>query len=222
MNTRPTQTVEDYLGVMYILERDGEVINGKRLADWMEVSAPTVTATVKRMLRDGWVTVDPRKSIHLTTAGREAAASLLRRHMLMEHLLTRVLNVPWSQTHEEAHRIEHTISEDTLTRLLAQFEDASTCPHGNPMPGQEPVAQAWRPLMDVPVDQVVRIKRVHESIEENGELMAYLEKHGIVPGAAVTVREVLPFNQTLVLQVDETTVVLGDAVARRVFAAPAE
>ena len=33
MNTRPTQTVEDYLGVMYILERDGEVINGKRLAD---------------------------------------------------------------------------------------------------------------------------------------------------------------------------------------------
>ncbi len=221
MNTRPTQTVEDYLGVMYILERDGEIINGKRLADWMEVSAPTVTATVKRMTRDGWVTVDPKKVIHLTAAGREAAASLLRRHMLMEHLLTRVLNVPWSQTHEEAHRIEHTISEDTLNRLLAQFEDASTCPHGNPMPGQEPVAQAWRPLMDVPVDQVVRIKRVHESIEEDGELMAYLEKHGIVPGAAVTVREVLPFNQTLVLQVDETAVVLGDAVARRVYASPA-
>jgi DtxR family transcriptional regulator, Mn-dependent transcriptional regulator len=222
MNTRPTQTVEDYLGVMYILERDGEVINGKRLADWMEVSAPTVTATVKRMTRDGWVTVDPKKSIHLTPAGREAAASLLRRHMLMEHLLTRVLNVPWSQTHEEAHRIEHTISEDTLTRLLAQFEDASTCPHGNPMPGQEPVAQSWRALMDLPVDQVVWIKRVHESIEQDGELMAYLEKHGIVPGAAVTVREVLPFNQTLVLQVDEATVVLGDGVARRVYASPAE
>ncbi len=117
--------------------------NGKRLADWMEVSAPTVTATVSRMTRDGWVTVDPKKVIHLTVVGRAgAAASLLRRHMLMEHLLTRKLNVPWSQTHEEAHRIEHTISEDTLNRLLAQFEDASTRLHGNPMPGQEPVAQA--------------------------------------------------------------------------------
>ncbi len=222
MNTRPTQTVEDYLGVMYILERDGEIINGKRLADWMEVSAPTVTATVKRMTRDGWVTVDPKKSIHLTTEGRAAAASLLRRHMLMELLLTRVLNVPWSQTHEEAHRIEHTISEDTLTRMLAQFEDASTCPHGNPMPGQELVAQEWHPLLSAPVNQVVRVKRVHESVEQDGALMAYLEKQGIVPGAAVTVREVLPFNQTLVLEVNNSTVVLGEAVARRVYASPVE
>jgi DtxR family Mn-dependent transcriptional regulator len=220
MNTRPTQTVEDYLGVMYILERDGEVINGKRLADWMEVSAPTVTATVKRMTRDGWVTVDKKKAIHLTTAGREAAASLLRRHMLMEHLLTRVLNVPWSQTHEEAHRIEHTISEDTLTRLLAQFEDANTCPHGNPMPGQEPLAEKWQPLVASPVDETIAIRRIHESIEEDPELMAYLEKHGIVPGAAVTVREVLPFNQTLVLEVNNAPVALGHAVARHIFASP--
>ncbi|OQA47627.1 MAG: Iron-dependent repressor IdeR [Chloroflexi bacterium ADurb.Bin325] len=222
MNTRPTPTVEDYLGVIYILERDGEVINSKRLVDWIGVSAPTVTATVKRMMRDGWIVVDAKKLIHLTAAGRAAAASLLRRHMLLELLLTRVLDVPWSQTHEEAHRIEHTISEDTLTRMLAQFEDASTCPHGNPLPGQEAAVQEWRPLSSAPLDQVVWIKRVHESIEEDAALMAYLEKQGIVPGAAVTVREILPFNQTLGLEVNDSKVVLGDAVARRIFAAPEE
>lgn len=221
MNARPTPTVEDYLGVIYILERDGEIANGKRLADWMKVSAPTVTATVKRMTRDGWVTVDQKKTIHLTPQGRTAAASLLRRHMLLELLLTRVLGVPWSQTHEEAHRIEHTISDDTLTRMLAQFEDATTCPHGNPLPGKEAVARAWYPLLDAPLDRAVLVERVHESIEEDRELMAYLEKRGIMPRAAVTVREILPFNQTLELEVADARVTLGDTVARRIFVAPA-
>ena len=102
---RPTPTIEDYLGVIYTLERDGESVIGARLADWLEVSPPTVTATVKRMVRDGWVTMDRSKEIHLTADGREAAQSLLRRHMLAELLLARILDVPWSQVHQEAEQM---------------------------------------------------------------------------------------------------------------------
>ena len=72
---RPTPTVEDYLGVIYTLARDGQPAIGRRLAEWMEVSPPTVTATVQRMVRDGWVIMAEDKSIHLTEAGRKAAAS---------------------------------------------------------------------------------------------------------------------------------------------------
>jgi len=110
MDITPTATIEDYLGIIYTLQRDGEKVIGARLAEILEVSPPTVTATLKRMVRDGWVRMDGKKNISLTETGREAARSVIRRHMLTEWLLSRVLQIPMSELHDEAHKIEHTIS----------------------------------------------------------------------------------------------------------------
>ena len=52
---RPSATIEDYLGVIYTLNRDGERVIAARLAESLDVSAPTVTITLRRMQRDGWV-----------------------------------------------------------------------------------------------------------------------------------------------------------------------
>lgn len=214
---RPTPTIEDYLGVIYTLERDQELVIGARLAEWMEVSAPTVTATIKRMIRDGWVTVDERKEIHLTLAGSEAAKSLLRRHMLSELLLARLLDVPWSRVHKEADRMEHTLSRETMERIQERLDDPVTCPHGNPLPGHEALMKEWTPLDQTKAGQKVTIKRVHESAEENHELMVFLEEQNLMPGTEATVREIIPFNQTISLQVGQEVVVLGLSVAKHIF-----
>jgi len=217
---RPTPTVEDYLGVIYILERDGEAIISSRLAKWLDVSAPTVTATVKRMVRDGWIQVEEQKEIQLTPAGREAAQSLLRRHMLSEVLLNRVLGVPWSQVHQEADEMEHTISPETMERMLAHLDDPRTCPHGNPLPGHESLLDESVPLTEVEIGQRLTIRRIHESAEENPEILAYLEDHQLMPGTEALVMEVMPFNQTITLQVADRPVVLGLAIAEHIFATP--
>lgn len=215
---RPTPTIEDYLGVIYTMERDGEIVIGVRLADWLEVSPPTVTATLKRMKRDGWVTMDAAKEIHLTTAGRKAAQSVLRRHMLAELLLARMLDVPWSQVHQEADAMEHTISAETVDRLSAKLDHPETCPHGNPLPGYEAQLQGLVPLSQARVGQRLIIRRVHESAEEKMDLMRYLEQHGLLPGAPVEVRQVMPFNETLVLECQGQEVVLGLVPAALVYA----
>ena len=217
VDTRPKSKVEDYLGVIYILERDGEPVIGARLAKWMRVSAPTVTATVKQMVEGGWVTVDERKEIHLTKAGRDAAQSLLRRHMLSELLLARLLGVPWSRVHQEADEMEHIISRETVESLLERFNDATTCPHGNPLPGHEEQVEDWVPLTSVQAGQMVIIRRVHESAEEKVDMMAFLEKHKLMPGTSATVKDVIPFNQTITLQVGEQEVALGFTVAEKIY-----
>jgi DtxR family Mn-dependent transcriptional regulator len=214
---RPTPTIEDYLGVIYTMERDGEPVIGARLAEWMEVSPPTVTATVKRMLRDGWITANERRELKLTAAGRKAAASVVRRHMLTELLLARVLEVPWSRVHQEADEMEHTISGETMQRLLDRLEDPQTCPHGNPLPGHEALLQAWVPLTAVEPGQRILIKRVHESAEENRELMVYLEAHNVMPGTEARVDEIIDFNRTVSLQVGDDFVVLGFPVAECIY-----
>lgn len=103
--SRPTPTIEDYLAIMFVMERDGEDIIAARLAESLEVSPPTVTVTLKRMERDGWIEGVGQRNIHLSSAGCEAASSVIRRHMLTEWMLARMLKVPWSDIHSEAHAI---------------------------------------------------------------------------------------------------------------------
>lgn len=214
---RPTPTIEDYLGVIYTLERDGETVIGARLAEWLEVSPPTVTATVKRMIRDGWVVMDHSKQIHLTPAGNKAARSVLRRHMLAELLLARILDVPWSQVHQEADMMEHAISPETVERLSAKFDHPETCPHGNPLPGYEDRISELLPLTEAQPGQRLSIRRVHESAEEQPELMTYLEKNGLVPGAEIAVVDIMPFNGTMTIECSGRALVLGLAPASLVF-----
>jgi len=214
---RPTPTIEDYLAIIYVMERDeGEVI-ATRLAESLEVAPPTVTMTLKRMERDGWMASDQGKDIHLTDKGCEAARSVIRRHMLTEWMLARMLKVPWSRVHAEADQIEHTISDEIETQMRANLDNPQLCPHGNPLPGYEHVAADWLPLISMLGGEKVVIRRIHEKAEENHELMEFLEKHGIVPGALAEVTEILSFNQTLSLLMGNKKVALGFPTAKYIF-----
>ena len=124
----PTPTIEDYLGIIYTLERDGEVVIGARLSELLEVSPPTVTVTLRRMVRDGWIKIDNSKKIRLTSKGITAAHKVIRRHMLTEWMLAKILNLPWSKIHEEAHKIEHTISNDVEKSLIDKLNAPGSMP----------------------------------------------------------------------------------------------
>jgi DtxR family Mn-dependent transcriptional regulator len=214
---RPTPTIEDYLAILYVMERDGEEVIAARLAESLDVAPPTVTMTIKRMERDGWIATEQGKDICLTEKGCEAASSVIRRHMLTEWMLARMLKVPWSHVHAEADQIEHTISDEIETQMRANLDDPQLCPHGNPLPGYEYVAAGWLSLTGVQPGKKIIIRRVHETAEENPELLEFLENNGIVPGAVAEVTEVLPFNQTLTLQVGGCKVALGFQTARYIY-----
>jgi len=207
-------TIQDYLSLLYVMERDQEAVVGSRLAELLGVTPPTVTNTLKRMTRDGLITMD-KEGTHLSESGWAAARVVMRRHMLMEWMMVKTL--PWSRLHREAHQLEHAISDMTETALMEQLGRPQTCPHGNPLPGCEQAVAAWLPLMAIPAGETVVIRRIHELAEENGELLAYLELKGIMPGTRVAVTEILPFNQTITLAVDGQAVTLGNAAARYIF-----
>jgi len=132
---KPSKTVEDYLQVMHYMTRDGATIIGARLAERIHVAPPTVTATLQRMMRDGLITMDDHKVVHLTEHGKEQSESIVRRHALAERLLTDILGLGWSESHEEAHLVEHVISPKVERHLMQVLGNPQTCPHGNPIPG---------------------------------------------------------------------------------------
>jgi DtxR family transcriptional regulator, Mn-dependent transcriptional regulator len=213
--TKLSQTIEDYLSLIYVLERDGEPIVGARLAELLGVSPPTVTNTLKRMARDGLITMD-ENGTHLTEQGWASAKDVMRRHMLMEWMMLRML--PWSKLHGEAHNLEHAISPEAEAAVYEELGRPQTCPHGNPLPGCEAAVANWIPLTQLASGDKVILRRVHELAEENPPLLAFLEEKQMLPGAKAVIGEILPFNQTISVEVGGQSVTLGFAVARYIFA----
>ena len=215
---RPTHTVEDYLMTMQVMERDYGEIVAARLAEMLNVAPATVAMTLKRMERDSWITGTGRKALRLTETGRAAAHSVIRRHMLTEWLLVSMLKVPLSETHNEAHNLEHAISPQLEERLSEILGNPQVCPHGNPFPGCEQVTKRWLALTELSAGEAATIRRIHEFIEDNLELLNFLIENGILPGAEIQVGDVLPFNQTLTVLVKGKSVTLGFSSARFIFA----
>ena len=214
--TRPTSTIEDYLSLLLILERDNEPVVGARLAELIGVSPPTVTNTLQRMLRDGLIIPDKTRGSLLTEKGLVAARSVMRRHMLSEWLLTRM--VGWSKSHSQAHAMEHVISSELEAALLEDLKNPQTCPHGNPLPGFEHVAAKWTKLTNFHLGDTFIIRGVHELAEEINGMLPFLEEKKILPGVRAELVEILPLNQTMSLKLEQGQVVtLGLNVAHYIF-----
>src|SRR5439155_21113976 len=93
---QPSEAVERYLEAIYYIEHEHEVARPGRLAEWLGVSAPTVSISLHRLVRDGWIEVAADRSVQLSDAGGEAAAAIVRRHRIVERWLTDVLGLDWA------------------------------------------------------------------------------------------------------------------------------
>ncbi len=216
---RLSVTIEDYLQSIYSLETEGERVISARLARWMRVSPPTAWATVQRMQRDGLIELDAKKTVHLTPPGRELAESVARRHRLSERFLSDVLGLGWAEAHEEAHHFEHGVTDVIEQRIIKLLNNPTTCPHGSPIPGTGATLDpAWTPLDQFAEAERGTIRFISEELEEDLDLLRYLENHELKPGREVEVRERVPSAGLLVLHNGEEDVSLGLQVASRIRA----
>jgi len=217
--TPQSPTVEDYLQTIYSLETVGERVISARLARWMRVTPPTAWATVQRMKRDKMVDIDGKKTIHLTEYGRGLAENVARRHRLTERFLVDIMELGWADAHMEAHHFEHGVTPLIEKQMVKLLNNPTTCPHGSPIPGTGATLDpAWRPLDSFEEGNRAEVKFISEELEEDGDLLHYLEQHSIRPGQAVTIAERVPSNNLVVFDVDGTQVSLNLTVAARIRA----
>ena len=184
-----------------------------RIVERLGVSAPAVSETVKRLEREGYVSLDSERVLHLSEAGREYATSMLRKHRLAEVLLVDVLKVPWPQVHEEACRLEHAISDTLERHLVALLGDPGTCPHGSPIPGSAQVVDPGplRSLSTVPTGESCVVRRIDEHLQTLVPRMEELEGLRLLPGQQVRVDG--PDDGQVLLNVDGRSVRVDASVA---------
>ena len=177
---------------------EGEPVIGARLAEKFRVSRATVSETIKRLVADGYAVQREDRSIALTRAGRELTEKVLRRHRLAERLLFDLLGMDWISAHEEAHTLEHGMSDAMERQISERLSHPRTCPHGNPIPGNAPSGEAFLReqsafrLSVARQGQTVGVVLISEVVEDESEVLRRLSDIGIHPASLLTIVETDP------------------------------
>lgn len=212
----PTEKMREYLEVIYYLSARNEPVISARLADWLKVTAPTVSNMVGRMEDQGYITRDGRGEISLTDEGFALAEAMVKRHRVLECFLVEVLQVPWHQIHEEAVRLEHALSPTLEARIEALVSRSTVCPHGNPIPGSGATYVGTLRLDQATPGQRFTLRRIVEEAEEDSELMRYFQANQLVPGTLFEVTSSSP-AYGVTLRRDTHTITLTPQIAAQVW-----
>lgn len=223
-----TATVEEYLETIYNMAAENEIVIGARLAEKFQVAPPSVTEMLKRLVKAGYIEMDQRRQVRLTETGYTAAEAVLRRHRLTERFLVDMLGMQWHQVHEEACRLEHFISGAVEERVLTSLNFPTTCPHGNPIPGQVPSARTYLQdqnairLSTVEQGETVKILCISEVVEDEEALVHYLHEKGLTPGTELIMLRPPATSSgsqqsDCLLQVGEQQIIISGAVPAKIW-----
>jgi DtxR family Mn-dependent transcriptional regulator len=218
---RITPRGEEYLEAILNMRVEGHTVVAARLAKRLSVSPPTVAGALRRLKRDGLISANSRKEIELTDKGEQEALTIVRRHRLVERLLTDILEVEWAACHEEACLMEHAISPLVESKLYQRLGQPDTCPHGNPIPGDKSLPPPkGMPLDTVSQGTLVEVTRISEEANYTPELMRFFQGQNILPGKTFQVKEVASHIGTITLASESGEISLGVKAAKIIWVIP--
>ncbi len=213
---------KEYLEAIFELGEEGQKILQVRISERLGLAPATVSEAVKRLVSDGYVTMDKGREIELTPSGNRIAQTLVRRHRLAERMLVDILGIPWHMCHEQAEDWEKVMTSEVESAILAKLEGNATCPHGNPIPG-EPSPVSWAELTPVAALKKGgegRLTRLLEDVELDHDVLYFLEEHNLIPGSDLKLLEIAP-DGTRTLEVEGRQVALGSRLADNLWVLPA-
>lgn len=113
---------EDYLECILRLSKRQGSVKSIDIATAMNYSKPSISRAMKILQEKGFIYMDEKKYIHLTEEGLGKAEEVYRRHLLIKEALTSLLGVTPQVAEDDACRIEHIISQETVDKLADKVE----------------------------------------------------------------------------------------------------
>lgn len=207
-----TGNMEDYLKTIYELGGDKNQITNKAIAKALNISAPSVSEMLKKLLEEGYVEYESYRGVKLTKNGLEKARKVKRKHLLWEVFLVEKLGYDWDEVHEEAEKLEHVTSEKLEERLDKFLNYPKTCPHGNDIieSGQDDLE--YKLLEDLTSNTKAIIKR----LTDKRELLNYVSGLGLNIGDIIEVIE-LKKDGTMVIVKDGKIMAIEKEYTNKIY-----
>src|SRR5438309_10485065 len=193
-------SVDEYLETIYFLafpigeyrpQASGAPTLAARVAEMLGVSRASAGEMLKRLEGEGLVERGERKEAILTTSGRKRAERVVRRHRLVERLLTDFMGYTAAEAHVHADEIGESFSDDMIERIDERLGHPERCPHGWPVDtdAEQDENRDLAPLAALrPGDRATIVRMA----EHDGELLHWFYDQGLVPGQEIVVRSAEP------------------------------
>lgn len=229
----PQEQVEEYLETIYDLEtRDGQA-KTTVIAKCLKVAPASVTEALRNLAEKGYIQYKPYQGAILTPEGKKIASAIKRKHRLLEVFLTRILHLDDKKVHDEACRMEHTISDYTENALCQMLDAPARCPHGSPIDpcnkavgscaecdgaGSTPEPVPIRETNIIPItDLENKQKGKIAFIRGDCKVVQRLADLGLTLGSTVTMTRKMPMGGPVEISVRRTKLAIDSAIADKIF-----
>jgi DtxR family transcriptional regulator, Mn-dependent transcriptional regulator len=196
----PGHSIDEYLETIYFLAFPiGEYVPhgagspplASRVAEMLHVSRASAGEMLKRLEAEGLISRGEKKEALLTETGRERAERVVRKHRIIERLLTDFMGYTAYESHERADEMGDTFDDDMIERIDEKLGHPQRCPHGWPVdPEFEQTENAeLTPLATLSEGTHATVVRL---AEHDGDLLHWFYDQGLVPGTSILVRTAEP------------------------------
>jgi DtxR family Mn-dependent transcriptional regulator len=218
-------STDEYLETIYFLafpigeyhpETSGSPTLAARVAEMLGVTRASAGEMLKRLEGEGLIERGEHKEAILTKAGRERAERVVRKHRLVERLLTDFMGYSAAESHEHADELGEAFSDDMIERIAERLGNPPRCPHGWPIDTAEEQAEnaELAPLLEMKAGTRATIVRI---AEHDGDLLHWFYEQGLEPGRELEVREVHPEAAQITIALDDTEQAIGEKAAAGLF-----
>jgi DtxR family Mn-dependent transcriptional regulator len=208
---------EDYLSVIYKFRNESGEIKPNLIAESLEISNAAVTDMLRKLSSDGFVVYKKYKGIRLTSEGENYAKNMVRRHRIWESFLHQVLGMPWDKVHDEAEKLEHSSSDELINRIEEYLDYPELDPHGYPIPdrkGKLPKYKHAIAIAELNKNDKATVIRVSDS---HSGMLSYISKIGIELGREIMIKDVLDFDGSMLLRINNRDVNISKNIASNIF-----
>jgi DtxR family Mn-dependent transcriptional regulator len=229
----PKEQVEEYLETIYDLETKDGAAKTTAIAKCLKVAPASVTEALRNLADKGLVRYEPYQGATLTEEGKKIAGTIKRKHRLLEVFLTDVLHLNREKVHEEACKMEHTISGDTENALCQMLDAPGRCPHGSPISpcnkgvgscaecdgaGTADVPVAIREKKIVPITDLDNEQKGQIAfIRGDCKVVQRLADLGLTLGTKVAMMRKAPLGGPVEISVRRTKLAIDSAIADKIF-----
>jgi len=229
----PKEHVEEYIEAIYDIAGRNAPAKTTDVARRMHNAPASVTEVFQSLSENGLVHYEPYRGAALTEKGYDVALMVKRKHRLLEVFLSRILQIDPQRVHEEACRMEHSISEEVGDALCRMLHAPSRCPGGKlihpcqkeistcdecqeaPKPAGKP---AHPPRKVVPVTDLEPHQEGTIALLRGGrKAIQRLSDMGLTPGTRVTIVRKMPMDGPVELRVRRTSLAVGREIADGIF-----
>jgi Mn-dependent DtxR family transcriptional regulator len=221
-------SVDEYLETIYFLafpigeyrpQTTGTPTLSSRVAEMLGISRASAGEMLKRLEGEGLVERGEHKEAILTAAGRVRAERAVRKHRIIERLLTDFMGYTAAESHVHADELGDTFSDDMVERIDARLGHPDRCPHGWPVDTEAEQAEnrELAPLSALSPGDRATIVRL---AEHDGELLHWFYDEGFVPGASIELAAAEPAAGQLRVRIEGGVKSIAEKAAAGLFVRP--